>query len=78
MHLIFINYYIYCNSIFEMKIILEDRRRCLRSHPHAYPEGLKPDRVALIVVIYRTAQHTKVPGFGPRQLYACVALVEGQ
>lgn len=29
---------------------------------------LKPDGVALIVVIYRTAQHTKVPGFEPRQL----------
>jgi len=38
----------------------------------------KPDRAALIVVIYRTAQRTKVPEFEPRQLYTCVALVAGQ
>lgn len=36
----------------------------------------KPGRVAFIVIIYRTVQHTKVPWVEPRQLL--MSLVEGQ
>lgn len=36
----------------------------------------KPDRIAFIVVIYRTAQHTKVPWVESRQLL--MSLVKGQ